>query len=255
MRFIYCCQTDTGTERKNNQDSLVVKSRVTREHTVVLAAVCDGVGGLACGGMASRKAADMLSNWFDYELPQIMVQPDAGEAIRYRFRQAVQNISGEIYYNNLKQQITSATTLTALVLWDNQYLIGHAGDSRIYEIGRTVRQLTKDHSWVAKEVSEQRMTEEQARRDPRKNIIFKCAGAEPDMEPDILKGTVRENIMFVLCTDGFWHHIRPEEWKMYFSPAAHLTEKELSENLYYMTEQVKFRGESDNITAIAIYVY
>ena len=75
------------------------------------------------------------------------------------------------------------------------------------------------------------------------------------MEPDILKGTVRENIMFVLCTDGFWHHIRPEEWKMYFSPAAHLTEKELSENLYYMTEQVKFRGESDNITAIAIYVY
>ena len=42
---------------------------------------------------------------------------------------------------------------------------------------------------------------------------------------------------------------------MYFSPAAHLTEKELSENLYYMTEQVKFRGESDNITAIAIYVY
>ena len=75
MRFIYCCQTDTGTERKNNQDSLVVKSRVTREHTVVLAAVCDGVGGLACGDMASRKAADMLSNWFDYELPQIMVQP------------------------------------------------------------------------------------------------------------------------------------------------------------------------------------
>ncbi len=256
MGFIYCCQTDVGTERETNQDSLVVKSRVTKDHTVVLAAVCDGVGGLVSGELASRKAADMLSGWFDYELPQIMRQPDAKEVIRYRFRQILWNINGEIYYSNLRQGITSATTLTALVLWDNRFLMGHAGDSRIYGISRTaVRQLTKDHSWVAQEVLEGRMTEEQAEKDPRRNVILKCMGAAPEAEPDILEGTIKENMMFVLCTDGFWHHIKPEEWKNYFSPAPALTEKKLAENLYYMMEQVKGRGERDNITAITINVF
>lgn len=255
MRFIYCCQTDVGTIRKNNQDCLVIKRMNLEKYSVVLAAVCDGVGGLGNGELASRKTADMISAWFDYELPQIMVQADIESTIRYRLYQLICDINKEIYYSNCRRRISSATTLSVLIVWDYQYIIGHVGDSRIYKIDGTIKQLTKDHSWVAREVALKRMTEEEALADSRKNIILKCIGAKPDVAPDILFDSVRGDTVFILCTDGFWHYVKPGEWSEFFLPSVILSEKSLSQNLYNIAEQVKIRGESDNITAIGIKIF
>lgn len=255
MKFIYSCQTDAGMVREKNQDALVVKSLNIRNHTVLLAAVCDGVGGLSQGELTSRKAAEMLSVWFDYELPQIMNQPQEEEILHYRFRQLMADINKEVYYSNCRCGVSSATTLTALLVWDYQYLIAHVGDSRIYRIGQRAVQLTRDHSWVAQEVAMGRMTMGEAERDSRQNVILKCIGAEPDVEPDIFEGSVRERSVFILCTDGFWHHVKPEEWVQWFAPAAIRKEGSLGENLYHIVNEVKQRGESDNITAIAIYIF
>lgn len=255
MRFIYSCQTDVGAVRKENQDSLVVKSLNTGDHMVLFAAVCDGVGGLKQGELTSRKAAEMLSAWFDYELPQIMKQPQVEEILRYRFRQLIADVNKEIYYTNCRSGISSATTLSALLLWDYHYLIAHVGDSRIYGINRQAVQLTQDHSWVAQEVAMGHMSPEEASRDSRKNVILKCIGMEPDVAADILEGAVSEPTVFILCTDGFWHHVRWDEWGRLFSPGVVFQEKTLAENLYYIADQVKRRGESDNITAIAIDVF
>jgi len=255
MKFIYSCQTDTGTVRENNQDSLVVKSLCMEGTSVLLAAVCDGVGGLSFGELASRKAVEMISSWFDFELPQIIGKPQIERVLNFRFRQLVSGINKEIYYSNCRNRISSGTTLTALLLWDYRYLIAHVGDSRIYGIGRQVKQLTRDHSWVANEVAMGRMTASEAAHDSRQNVILKCIGAEAGVEPDFLEGSVREATVFILCTDGFWHHVEADEWAQWFSPAAITGEKELSENLYYIAERVKRRGESDNITAVAIDVF
>ncbi|MCI8576106.1 MAG: serine/threonine-protein phosphatase [Lachnospiraceae bacterium] len=255
MRYIYSCQTDVGAVRENNQDSLVVKSLNLGKHMVVFAAVCDGVGGLSHGERASRTSVEMLSSWFDYELPQILEQSPAEPVLRYRFRQLLSEINREIYNGNLRSGVSSATTLTALLLWDYHYLAGHVGDSRIYKIDYDVQQLTRDHSWVAQEVAMGRMTAHQAAIDTRQNIILKCMGAEPEVEPDVFEGRIREKTVFVLCTDGFWHHVDAREWIRQFSPAVIKEEKHLAENLYFMAEQVKQRGESDNITAIAIDVF
>lgn len=255
MRFIYSCQTDAGVVRENNQDSLVVKCLNTGEHVAVFSAVCDGVGGLSHGEQASRMAAEMLSSWFDYEFPQLVTQPQAERVIRYRFLQLLSHVNLEIYYANCKSNISSATTLTALLLWDYRYLVGHVGDSRIYKINHRVNQLTEDHSWVAREVLMGRMSPQQAAMDDRKNIILKCIGAEPEVEPDIIEGLLEERTVFVLCTDGFWHYVEDGEWIRWFSPEVIGEEKNLTENLYYIAEQVKHRGESDNITAVAIDVF
>lgn len=255
MQYIYSCQTDVGTVRENNQDSLVVKSLNLGNHRVAFAAVCDGVGGLSHGERASRTSVEMLSSWFDYELPQILTQSPAEPVLRHRFRKLLLEINREIYHGNLRNGVSSATTLTALLLWDYHYLAGHVGDSRIYKIDHQVQQLTRDHSWVAQEVAGGRMTADQAAADARQNIILKCMGAEPEVEPDVFEGHIWDKTVFVLCTDGFWHYMDAGEWLQRFSPMVIREEKHLAENLYYMAEQVKQRGESDNITAIAIDVF
>lgn len=254
MRFTYSCRTDKGTVRENNQDSLVVKSAAMGASRVALAAVCDGVGGLSRGEEASRKAAELLSAWFDYELPQIMGESGADRLMPRRLRQLVKEINQEIYCANCRSHISSATTLTAVLLWDYRYLIAHIGDSRVYRIGRQARQMTQDHSWVAQEVAMGRMTREEARKSDRQNVILKCIGAEEEAEPDILEGHIQEETVFLLCTDGFWRLVEEPEWNAFFSPAA-AREGNLTEHLYYMTEAVKRRGESDNITAVAIRVF
>lgn len=255
MQYIYSCQTDVGTVRENNQDSLVVKSLNLENHKVAFAAVCDGVGGLSHGERASRTSVEMLSSWFDYELPQILAQSPAEPVLRHRFRQLLLEINREIYHGNLRNGVSSATTLTALLLWDYHYLAGHVGDSRIYKIDHQVQQLTRDHSWVAQEVARGRMTADQAVADARQNIILKCMGAEPEVKPDVFEGYIWDKTVFVLCTDGFWHYVDAGEWLRQFSPMVIREERHLAENLYNMAEQVKQRGESDNITAIAIDVF
>lgn len=256
MKYIYSCQTDIGSVRHTNQDSLIVKSVNNHGQTALLAAVCDGVGGLSRGEVASRKAADMLATWADYELPQILPQRNFEKILRYRFWQLLSDINREVFFSNRRSGISSGTTLTALLLWNYHYLIGHVGDSRIYSItvGR-ICQLTPDHSWVAQEVEAGRMTKEQALMDSRQNVILKCIGANAEVEPYLETGNVNEPSVMILCTDGFWHHVEDGEWQEYFSPLRITDESVLSGNLYNLVAQVKNRGEKDNITAIAIKIF
>lgn len=255
MKFIYSCQTDVGTVRENNQDSLIVKSLNIKNRTMLLAAVCDGVGGLSQGERCSRRAAELLSAWFDYELPQIMEQPQAEEVLRYRFRQVIVDINKEIYFQNCRNGVSGGTTLTALLLWDYRYMIAHVGDSRVYAIGSQAVCLTKDHSWVAQEIAMGRLTPEEAAVHPKLNVILRCIGADSDVEVDMVNGVIQEPTVFVLCTDGFWHYVGVNEWLAYFSPYVIHQDNVLADRLYYMANQVKQRGESDNITSIAIKVF
>lgn len=255
MKYFYSCQTDKGTVRSNNQDSLVVKGIKCGNYTALLAAVCDGVGGMSYGELTSRRAAEMLAAWVDYELPQILEQGADHEIIRYRFRQMILDINAEIYFSNQRNHVSSGTTLTVLLLWNYCYLIGHVGDSRIYTIDQSVDQLTTDHSWIAQEISAGRMTKEEAKYDQRQNLILKCIGAEKELSPQIREGEVSESTVFILCTDGFWHNMKDSEWLSYLSPQQADTDNVLGENLRYLIQEMKSRGETDNITAVAIRVF
>ena len=254
MKFLYSGYTDTGTVRKVNQDSLVIKSTKAGKGTILLAAVCDGVGGLSRGEQASRKAVLELSSWFDYELSGIFHTSQPESLLYYRCRQLLENINQEIYQDGLRRGILSGTTLSMLLLWNGQYLVGHVGDSRIYQIGRQTRQITSDHSWVAREVALGHMSMEEAKKDQRRNIILKCIGAEPEVNPDIILGKVQKPSVFLLCTDGFWHEIKPWEWMGYFSPQRIQREEDLKNGLLSGVSVVKKRGETDNITVVGVKV-
>ena len=253
MNFFYSYQTDRGTVRASNQDSLMVKVIQSAGSQAFLAAVCDGVGGLAQGEITSRKTVEMLGRWAEYELPGLLTDVADGKVLKKRLQHLIQDINREIYFDNRSGGISSGTTMTALILCEDRYWAAHVGDSRLYAVTEdgAVR-LTEDHSWVEEEVLAGRMTREEAEHSPRKNVILKCIGASGEISPQILEGKAEKDTIFVLCSDGFWHDITAKEWAEVFAPENNLESRSLGQNLQWMADQVKARGESDNITAVAV---
>lgn len=257
MKFIYSCQTDKGDVRQSNQDALLVKSVCAGNDTALLAVVCDGVGGLSQGERASRKAVEMFAEWANYEWAQILKLEEKDEVLEYRFRQLIKNINRELFQFSHENGISLGTTMSAILIWEYQFLVGHVGDSRIYRImgEDNVTQLTEDHSWVAQEVKAGRLTLEEARNHPHQNWILKCLGVDVEISPQIKWGEIEKDSVIILCTDGFWHQVNKEEWCQYFSPNDIDTTDSLKAKMSSLLNQVRQRGETDNITAVAIKVF
>ena len=93
MEFLYFGHTDIGTTRETNQDALVIKTMVLGDKKIAMGAVCDGVGGLSHGEKASSETAKRLSEWFDYEIPQIIGQEDEEEILINRWEQLITEIN------------------------------------------------------------------------------------------------------------------------------------------------------------------
>ena len=132
-------------------------------------------------------------------------------------------------------------------------MIGHVGDSRVYKItDSSIETLTLDQTLMAEMVRNGRMTQEEAERDPRRNMLLQCIGASKTVNPDFVDGTVSENECYMLCSDGFRHMITEDEIKAAFAPSVNTTEEQMKSNIIKLIELNKERNETDNISAILI---
>ena len=132
-------------------------------------------------------------------------------------------------------------------------MIVHVGDSRIYHISSRLEQLTLDHTFIAREISKGTMTIEQAKTDKRRNLLLQCVGASKVVEPDVLTGRTNKGV-YLLCSDGFRHEITETEMFESLNPINLMNKEAMHSNAKYLIEQVKTRGEKDNISVILIKV-
>lgn len=255
VEFFYSCHTDAGIRKKVNQDSCVVKTSRDESGNRLLAAVCDGVGGLSCGERASGEVIAAFAEWFDYELPQISRADAARDAILLqRWKQLVDRLNQKLFCYGKQRQIRLATTATiVLFAWGNYYVC-HVGDCRLYAVGDKVEQITKDHSLVEREIDAGRLTREEAGSDHRQNVILRCIGAMPSVMPDQMIGKIQKGRVYVLCSDGFRHKIREDEIREAFFVEKPVTPAQIKQNQIALTELAKRRGETDNITVVTIRI-
>lgn len=254
MDFNIALHTDVGISKDTNQDSLCIKQAQTDKGNILLAVVCDGMGGLEKGEVASATIIKAFSTWFENELPLQLAQDNCVEEVRYRWDRIVKEqnqIIGE-YGRNHHTQLGS--TLTALLIFeDGKYLIGHVGDSRAYKVTDTsIETLTLDQTVVANDVRNGRLTQEEAERDPRRNVLLQCIGASRIVEPDFIEGVVQANECYMLCSDGFRHVISSAEINEAFAPSNNKDESAMKANIVKLIELNKEREETDNISAILI---
>lgn len=254
MNYQIALHTDVGIKKDTNQDSLCVKQAETDKGTVLLAVVCDGMGGLEKGEVASATVINAFSNWFENELPVILSKNSYYEDTKYRWDRIIKEQNQNIGEYGRKNHIQLGTTISAMLVFeDGRYLIGHVGDSRIYKITDTeIETLTLDQTLMAQKVRNGTMTPEEAERDPRRNMLLQCVGASKTVEPDYIEGTVAQNECYMLCSDGFRHVVTEDEIKAAFAPSANMTEEAMKSNVVRLVELNKERNETDNISAILV---
>lgn len=257
MQAFYAHHTDIGIKKKTNQDSLLIKEAETEKGKILFMAICDGMGGLAKGEVASAAVIHTLDQWFESELPYILSDQNPKEQIKQCWDDIIQKKNLDITNYGVRKGIQLGTTVTAmLLLEDGEYIVCHVGDTRLYRItDQTIDILTTDQTFVAREIREGRMTPEQAKEDPRRNTLLQCVGASPNVEIDFIEGQAQKDDIYMLCCDGFRHVLTEDEIRVNLSPSV-CTDAEVARNqLVYLIEINKQRKEEDNITALLAKVW
>ncbi len=178
--------SDTGRQRRANEDSLLVRSP--------LFVVADGMGGAQAGEVASSVAVAEFR-------PGL---PDAGEpeqTLASVVRQANARIH-ELSHANA-EHAGMGTTLTAVYVGEHEVAIAHVGDSRAYCLreGELIR-LTDDHSLVDELMRQGRLTPEEAVEHPQRSVITRALGIEADVEVDTRSFRGLSGDVYLLCSDG-----------------------------------------------------
>lgn len=260
MNFIATAVTDVGTRKEINQDSACIRIAETNKHgQIVMAAVCDGMGGHESGELASATVIRALSSWFENVLPELIDNDKENE-----IPQLLENLAREqnklidqyakkkTAELGLEKALTIGTTLTVMLIIDGGYSIVHVGDSRVYQITDSVEQLTEDQTYISREIKAGRMTPEEAAVHPWRNKLLQCVGASKALKPQLSTGKAVSGAVYLLCSDGFRHVISDEEMQAAFNSSALKTKKVMKETCEEYIDLVKSRNEKDNITVVLV---
>lgn len=255
MNYIVSANTDIGISKNTNQDSLSVKVLNTPIGRMSFAVLCDGMGGLAKGEVASASVIRAFDMWVNNELPFLCNYNIDANVIKAQWERILLDQNNVIKAYGAKQGVKLGTTAVVMLLTDTQYFIMNVGDSRAYEFTDTINQLTNDQTFVAREVALGNMTPEQAEVDERRSVLLQCIGASEVVYPDFFVGTAKENATYMLCSDGFRHEITPDEIYAKFQPSVLLDDVTMNENTLELIELNKQRNERDNISVVLIRTY
>ena len=255
MNFIVSAVTDIGRTKQTNQDSYAVRVYNTNQGKVVLAVLCDGMGGLSKGEVASASMVKAFCKWADNRLPLLCQGGIADEAIREDWVGLAADYNEKIKAYAASCGTNMGTTVTAMVLTGRRYYIINVGDTRAYEIAESVKVLTRDQTLVAREVELGNLTPEEAEQDSRRSILLQCIGASDVVCPDLFFGETRQNAVYMLCSDGFRHEITEAELHQYLNPNVMVESDGMKRNMEALIELNKQRQERDNITVVSIRTF
>ena len=256
MKVKACIYTDAGKSRKVNQDSVLVKVADSQKlGRISFVAVCDGMGGLAKGEIASCKTVRALENWFHEELSLMQdLDPEKlWDVIEISWRRLIARTCGELKRYAKHRKINLGTTLTALLQIGERYMIMNIGDSRIYlAVKGEVKKLTNDQSVIQNKLDAGLITEKEALSDSEKSVLLQCMGSMKLPEPDITRGVIESDSTVVACSDGFWRTMDKKELYSALCPQMCVTSEDMLDACKKLVNRALDRGESDNISVAAL---
>jgi len=227
--------SDVGLIRKNNEDSFFVCA----PHLFIVA---DGMGGHEAGEVASGLAVTSIQ---EYVFHNTAIK-DKKELLRAAIGEANRRIYAEAVSRQGCQGM--GTTVSAAYIQDEVLHWGHVGDSRIYLIREGAGELlTDDHSLVWQLMKQGEISLEEAETHPRRNVLTRAVGTEPEAEVDVGCRALLPGDQVVLCTDGLTNFLTGEE-----IAAAATAGADPDETVKYLIDLAKNRGGFDNITVILI---
>lgn len=256
VKFRVVADTDIGKTKQKNQDSLLVKHACHPDGTgeVLLAVLCDGMGGLSRGEQASASVIRAFENWFEKDFRKLVERDSLPPEMILEQWKALLEYENQKMRNSSSRAQPMGTTCTAVLLIENTIAMIHVGDTRLYRFGENGEdgtQLTTDHTFVAGEIAAGRMTPSEAAVDRRRNLLIQCVGASVQIRPQMFVQPLSPG-SYLLCSDGFRHEVSIEEMSRAVGPKLAL--KKMKTAVRQLIETSMTRGEKDNISAILIQV-
>ena len=196
--------SDVGRLRKGNEDTL----RMDADRGIFL--VADGMGGHAAGEIASDLAATTTEQTLTIAVDVGVAGGGIATAIREAFLRSYAAIVE--CCRSSPHTRGMGTTLTACVLAPNGAgHVGHIGDSRLYRLrGGTMQQVTRDHTWVQREVDAGRLSADAARTHPLSHIVTRVLSEDIEPDVDLLELPVEPGDLLLLATDGLYNMVADE---------------------------------------------
>lgn len=235
--------TDVGRKRRHNEDYVGHFEPTDAEDLTSsgrLYIVADGVGGGANGEVASEYAVEKVLHEYYHS-----TEPDLGE----RLQMAIQSAHADLFdhVEQHPEMRRMGTTLVGAIVHGEELIIGNVGDSRAYLIRNgEIRQITRDHSLVAKLVEEGSITPEEAKTHPRRNVVLRSLGIDSKVHPDIFEGKLQLGDQIVLCSDGLTRHLSDDE----ILKVA--TRTRVDRAASQLVEMANVRGGKDNISVMLL---
>jgi protein phosphatase len=222
-------QTDTGRQRRGNEDSLFARSPVF--------AVADGMGGAQAGEVASRIAVEAFGRGLHEGGTPEQQLADAARAANERIHELSQS---------QRDRAGMGTTLTAAYVGEEEISLAHVGDSRAYLLrSDELRRLTRDHSLVQALIDQGKLSEEGAAEHPQRSIITRALGPEPQVEVDTYTIRGEHDDVLLLCSDGLTSMIDEEAIGRVLRGAGSLADAGRQ-----LIDEANRAGGRDNITVV-----
>lgn len=239
-------RTDVGCVRESNEDSFGSAPELG------LFVLSDGMGGLAFGEVASQQAVETVIR---YCRDAISVLQD--EATLSGISAESHQLLAAIRAANDKIHRTAQTsgadrqmgaTIVAVRVGDERLSLAHVGDSRAYRLrGNRLEQLTRDHSFVAEQVRQGRMTEQEAGQSGLQNVLMRALGVTPEVDVDVAEEPTLDNDTILLCSDGLTRELTDAQI------AAVLDDSDGAQDAAnQLVDMAKQAGGGDNITALVL---
>ncbi|MBR1496207.1 MAG: Stp1/IreP family PP2C-type Ser/Thr phosphatase [Oscillospiraceae bacterium] len=191
--------TDRGAVRKENQDYF--RYEVDAGGELLTAVLCDGMGGARAGAVASSLAADTFMSHAANSLDET----SSGADVREILNEAISYANSRVYDRSFADYacMGMGCTLVSLMAVGKRAVIANVGDSRAYMFTKNVlTQITRDHSLVEDMIARGKLTVEQARRHPKRNIITRAVGVDASVRADLFEERFLPGTKFLLCSDG-----------------------------------------------------
>lgn len=261
IRVEVFAKSDVGKARDHNEDRFLVADLTRREASLQpsvrahdlgergsLFIVADGMGGAAAGEIASEMATTTI---FDQ-----MVSAWGGERettpqrFAYRLKEAVEVANGRIHaHAKAHPEVRGmGTTTTAVGLLGDHVFLTQVGDSRAYLIrGGQAIQLTKDQSLMQRLVEAGELTEEEAAKSERRNIILQALGPDARVRVDLTYQDVRKGDVLAICSDGLSGQVKKEEIAEIVTRT-----RDLQAACDQLVALANARGGPDNITVVLV---
>jgi protein phosphatase len=250
QRIRFAGKSDIGRMRALNEDNLLVPSEMA------LGVVSDGMGGHACGEVASALTVETIDAYYrrtqDDVEPTWPVRVPRREIECDRVTTAIKLANSRIFETARAEADKKGMgcTVDAIYFAQGRAYIGHVGDSRVYRIRHTqIEQLTEDHSLLNDYKRMKEMSGEDVQRFPHKNVVVRALGLGEHVNVDVLVEEAKIGDTFLLCSDGLTDML---------SDADILAIVEKHERLdsaaAKLVDAANEAGGKDNITALLVRV-